>query len=72
MSDTSQKPAHSTPEPFTDPNSNKEGIPQKAAKTASLPLAAVGGALAEMTRKAGELLTGHSTKIDTSKKDEPR
>ncbi|KAF9168865.1 hypothetical protein BGX21_011104 [Mortierella sp. AD011] len=57
-----------TPDPFTDPNPPKDGARQTAAKVVALPLAAVGGAIAEATRKIGELVSGHSTKIDTSHK----
>ncbi|KAF8985455.1 hypothetical protein BGZ46_004048 [Entomortierella lignicola] len=46
---------HHTSEPFTDPNPSKDGVRQTAAKTIALPLAAVGGAIAEATRKIGEL-----------------
>ncbi|KAF9930309.1 hypothetical protein FBU30_000655 [Linnemannia zychae] len=62
---------HPTSEPFTDPNPNKEGIRQHAAKAIALPLAAAGGIVAEVSRKVKEIVTGHSTKIDTSHKDEP-
>ncbi|KAF9294849.1 hypothetical protein BGZ88_003230 [Linnemannia elongata] len=58
-------------QPFTDPNPNKEGVRQHAAKVVALPLAAAGGVVAEVSRKVKELLTGQSTKIDTSHKDEP-
>jgi len=61
---------HPTSEPFTDPNPNKEGLRQHAAKAVALPLAAAGGVVAEVSRKVKELVTGHSTKIDTSHKDE--
>ncbi|KAF9348933.1 hypothetical protein BGX26_012708 [Mortierella sp. AD094] len=44
-----------TPDPFTDPNPPKDGTRQTAAKAVALPLAAVGGAIAEATRKIGEL-----------------
>jgi hypothetical protein len=61
---------HPTSEPFTDPNPNKEGVRQHAAKAVALPLAAAGGVVAEVSRKVKELVTGHSTKIDTSHKDD--
>lgn len=61
---------HPTSEPFTDPNPNKEGVRQHAAKAVALPLAAAGGIVAEVSRKVKELVTGHSTKIDTSHKDD--
>ncbi|KAF9198549.1 hypothetical protein BGZ49_000598 [Haplosporangium sp. Z 27] len=61
---------HHTPEPFTDPNPSKDGVRQTAAKTIALPLAAVGGAIAEATRKIGEFVRGEPTNIDTSHKKE--
>ncbi|KAF8943325.1 hypothetical protein BGZ47_005534 [Haplosporangium gracile] len=63
---------HPTSEPFTDPNPNKEGIRQHAAKVIALPLAAAGGVVAEVSRKVKELVTGESTEIDTSHSDEPK
>ncbi|KAF9119040.1 hypothetical protein BGW39_000655 [Mortierella sp. 14UC] len=63
---------HPTSDPFTDPNPNKEeGMRQHAAKVVALPLAAAGGVVAEVITKVKELVTGHSTKIDTSHKEEP-
>lgn len=59
-----------TADPFTDPNPHKDGARQKAAKAAALPLAAVGGVVAEASRKIGELISGHSTKVDTSHKSD--
>ncbi|KAF9083763.1 hypothetical protein BGX23_011151 [Mortierella sp. AD031] len=60
---------HQTSEPFTDPNPNKEDVRQQAAQAVALPLAAAGGVVAEVSRKVKELVTGHSTKIDTSHND---
>ncbi|KAF9116679.1 hypothetical protein BGX27_000061 [Mortierella sp. AM989] len=67
-SNTSSEPH--TPDPFTDPNPSKDGIRQTAAKTIALPLAAVGGAFAEVTKKIGEVVSGQSTKVDTSHKSD--
>ncbi|KAF9582400.1 hypothetical protein BGW38_000259 [Lunasporangiospora selenospora] len=64
MSDSQNK--HPTAEPFTDPNPNSESARQKAAKVIALPLAAVGGAVTEATRKAKELISGHPSNVDTS------
>lgn len=61
-----------TSEPFTDPNPNEEGVCQHTAKVVALPLAAAGGVVAEVSRKVKELVTGQSTMIDTSHKDEPK
>ncbi|KAG0208755.1 hypothetical protein BGX28_000376 [Mortierella sp. GBA30] len=60
---------HPTAEPFTDPKADKGSHRQKAANAIALPLAAAGGVVAEVSRKVKELVTGHSTKIDTSHKD---
>ncbi|KAF9900843.1 hypothetical protein EC991_006789 [Linnemannia zychae] len=62
---------HPTSDPFTDPNPDKEGVRQHAAKAVALPLAAAGGVVAEVITKVKELVTGHSTKIDTSHKEDP-
>ncbi|KAF9957413.1 hypothetical protein BGZ72_001838 [Mortierella alpina] len=62
---------HPTAEPFTDPQPSKDGARQTAAKVIALPLAAAGGAVAEVSRKIKEFVTGHSTQIDTSHKDDP-
>ncbi|KAF9944212.1 hypothetical protein BGZ65_012422, partial [Modicella reniformis] len=50
-------PDHPTADPFTDPNPHKDGARQKAARAAALPLAAVGGAFAEVSRKIGEFIS---------------
>ncbi|KAF9563425.1 hypothetical protein EC968_004835 [Mortierella alpina] len=59
---------HRTPEPFTDPQPSKGGVRQTAAKVIAFPLAAAGGAVAEVSRKFKEFITGQSTQIDTSHK----
>ncbi|KAG0339750.1 hypothetical protein BG000_001426 [Podila horticola] len=58
----------STPEPFTDPNPHRDSTRQKVAQIVALPLAAAGGVVVEVAQKVKELVTGESTKIDTSKK----
>ncbi|KAG0235809.1 hypothetical protein BGW42_004652 [Actinomortierella wolfii] len=62
MSDQSR--AQPTKEPFSDPNPPKQGFRQSAAKAVALPLAAAGGAIAEVGLKVKELITGDHTKID--------
>ncbi|KAF9216874.1 hypothetical protein BGZ59_007642 [Podila verticillata] len=59
-------PQHPTSEPFTDPKQGEDGARQSAAKIIALPLAAAGGVISEVAAKVKELVTGHSTKIDTS------
>lgn len=58
----------STPEPFTDPNPHSDSTRQRVAQIVALPLAAAGGAVLEMAQKVKEIVTGESTKVDTSKK----
>lgn len=69
MSDQPGNSSNHHTTPFTDPGPPKDGIRQTAAKAAAMPLAAVGGAIAEATRKIGEMIQGHPTNIDTSHKD---
>lgn len=57
----------STPDPFTDPNPHSDSTRQKVAQIVALPLAAAGGVVYEVAQKVKELVTGESTKVDTSK-----
>jgi len=60
---------HPTAEPFTDPQPSKDDARQTVAKVIAFPLAAAGGAVAEVSRKINEFVTGQSTQIETSHKD---
>ncbi|KAF9438866.1 hypothetical protein BGZ76_003891 [Entomortierella beljakovae] len=54
-SDSNSSSENHTADPFTNPNPEKHGARQTAAKAVALPLAAVGGAFAEIARKTNEL-----------------
>ncbi|KAF9971472.1 hypothetical protein BGZ73_005590 [Actinomortierella ambigua] len=67
MSDPSA--SHPTKEPFSDPSPPKQSVRQSVVNKVALPLAAAGGAIAEVGIKVKELITGEHSKIDTDHHD---